>query len=201
MITRRALPMLPVLLLLGLCSAATARAEEPAEKKQEPKTDNVKIDDITLVVPKTWKQGEPKSKMRKAEFQLPVVEGDKEPPELVVYYFGSFSGSIQANVSRWIGQFEATGRKMRVTQGESPHGKYVVVDLSGTYNKPVGPPILQQSRPMPGARMLAAILTVEEKGHYYLKLTGLEKSVAASAKAFRASFGGEAAKEKEVEQK
>jgi gluconolactonase len=193
--------MLPVLLLLGACLTVAARGEEQAEKKQEPKTDEVKIDDITLIVPKTWKQGEPKNKMRKAEFLLPAVEGDKEPPELVIYYFGSFSGSIQANVNRWIGQFEPTGRKMKVTQGESPHGNYVVVDLSGTFNKPVGPPILQQSRPLPGARMLAAILTVEEKGHYYLKLTGLEKSVAASANAFRASFGGDATKEKEVEQK
>ena len=44
--------------------------------------------------------------------------------------------------------------------------------------------------------MLAAILAVEEKGNFFLKLTGENATVSASAEAFRASFGGKEADEK-----
>jgi hypothetical protein len=44
--------------------------------------------------------------------------------------------------------------------------------------------------------MLAAILAVEGKGNYFLKLTGENATVTAAAEAFRASFGGKAADEK-----
>ena len=48
--------------------------------------------------------------------------------------------------------------------------------------------------PQPGSRMLAAILKLKS-GNYFLKLTGPDKTVAAAAEAFRASFGGDKTKE------
>ena len=85
-----------------------------------------------------------------------------------------------------------------VSTGESPQGQYWIVDLSGTYNQPIGPPFMRRTKPLPEARMLAVILVVKEKkGVYYLKMVGGAKTVGSAAKLFRASFGGSADKEKD----
>jgi len=77
--------------------------------------------------------------------------------------------------------------------------KYVFVDLSGTYNQPIGPPIRRKTKPLTDARMLAVILQQSEsKRVYYLKFAGKSKTVSANAKAFRKSFGGNAQTEKEI---
>ena len=165
-----------------------------------PKTKAVEIDSFTLNLPESWKQTDVTSQFRKAQFEIPAVEDDPEPAELVVYYFGpQGGGGVEANVQRWVGQFDPDGREVKATTGESEQGKYVVVDVTGTYNKPIGPPIRQQTKPMPGARMLGVILHVAKGGNYFFKLTGPEKTVAQAADAFRASFGAKADDEKEYE--
>jgi gluconolactonase len=156
-----------------------------------------KVGEITLKTPATWKQSEPLSKLRLAQFEIPAAEGDKESAELAIFSFGG-GGDVKANVERWIGQFVADGRKVKVTGGKSDLGQYVFVDLSGTYQKPVGPPVLRKTEPMPGARMLAVILAVEGKGNYFLKLTGEQATVSAAVDAFRGSFGAKEADEKEL---
>jgi len=74
-----------------------------------------------------------------------------------------------------------------------------MVDIQGIYKKPVGPPIRRQTKSVPGSRMMSVILQVEGKGFYFLKLTGLQKTVEAAAKPFRASFDADELKEKELE--
>lgn len=180
-------------LSFALCAAANA--EDKAD--QPEKTRDVKVKDITLTVPESWKEQEPSNRLRLAQFDIPAAEGEKEPVELTIFSFGG--SSIQANVQRWIGQFDAKGRKAKVTQGESPQGKYVFVDLSGSYNQPVGPPVLRRTRKLPDARMLAVILVVKEKGVYFLKMAGANKTVSAAADAFRASFGADPKKEKTLQ--
>jgi gluconolactonase len=106
---------------------------------------------------------------------------------------------VKANVDRWINQFHADGRKAKVTAGKAELGQYVIVDVEGTYKKPVGPPIAGKTEDMKDARMLAAILAVEGKGNFFLKLTGENKTVTAAAEAFRASFGSKQADEKPFE--
>ncbi len=54
-----------------------------------------------------------------------------------------------------------------------------------------------KTRSIPGARLLGAVLKTSE-GTTYLKFTGLEKTIAAAAEDFRASFGGSAREEKEA---
>ena len=65
------------------------------------------------------------------------------------------------------------------------------VDLSGTYKKPTGPPFLRQTKPMPGARMLVAMIAIEKKGNYFFKLVGPEKTIAKNMAAFRAAIGAD----------
>ena len=72
-----------------------------------------------------------------------------------------------------------------------------MVELSGTWNKSIGPPIAMKTAKMPGARFLGVILHSGKGGDYYVRLTGPEKTVKENAKLFRAAFGADAEKEKE----
>ncbi len=175
-------------LMAALITASSASFLQAAE----PETVTISAQDLTLEVPKAWKQQQPSSRMRLAQFAIAPVEGELDPTELAV--FPPFGGSVSENVKRWIDQFQPSGRTVKMTQGTFSDGKYVLVDLAGTYNKPDGPPVMGKTKPTPEYKMLAAML-ITEKGNYFLKLTGPAKTVDATAAAFRKSFGGDATKE------
>jgi hypothetical protein len=161
----------------------------------------VTIQDITLTVPPTWKQQEPSSRLRAGQFGIPPVEGDKDPADLAISFFGGDGGGVDANLKRWTDQFTGEDKKVKLTQGTAAQGTYYFSEVSGTYQKPIGPPIAGKKEPTPGYRSLNVILQVPEKGNYFLRLIGPDKTVTAAAAAFRASFGGDAAKEKPYEMK
>ena len=184
-------------LLVG--GAALRRPVEVADAPAAGGTRDEKVGVLTMKVPLGWKSGRPSSRMRLAQFTVPKEKGDGEDGELVIYYFGrNQGGGVLANVRRWVGQFDAKDRKVRVLQGKVQSGEYTVVDATGTYNKPIGPPIQGRKKPTPGSRMLAVVLPTSE-GHYFLKLTGPAKTISAAAKPFRLLFGADASNEKELE--
>jgi gluconolactonase len=169
-------------------------AEEPAAKTKEFTAGNLKLD-----IPEGWDAKESSRPMRAAEIKVPAVEGDKEAGEIVVFFFGQGgAGGIQANIDRWVGQFEEKGRASKVTAGKTTQGDFTLVELSGTYKKPIGPPIAGQSKPMPGWRVLGAIVSTKA-GPYFVKFDGPDKTVTASAKAFRTAIGVVPDTEKPVE--
>lgn len=185
----------PNLLILMLLGASMSRADD----KPAGKTKEVKAGDITLVVPETWEAKPQVREPRVAHLEIPASEEGKEKGEYVVFYFGpQGAGGVQANVERWVGQFETEGRKVRRYSGEGTAGKYTVVDLAGTYKKPIGPPIMRQSKSMPGWRVLNVVVETKS-GPYFLKVDGPEKLIGAIESDFRKSFGGK--KESEKEQK
>lgn len=181
--------------VLGLSLAIYACTVEAADKPNE-----VKIKDITLKVPANWKSAPPSNNLRLAQFEIPAVKGDTEPAELVISSFGGTGGGTAANITRWIGQFASDGRKVKVTQGETNAGKYVFADISGTYNKSIGPPFLRKTKATPDSQMLGVILAMEGKPYYFLKMTGPKKTVSSVIDEFRASFGANAKDEKPFEQ-
>ena len=156
-------------------------------------TQEIKARDIVLQVPKSWKSNPPSNNMRLAQFAINAAEGDAEGAELVI--FPPFGGSVSQNVQRWIGQFAGEERQLKLTQGTAAQGKYVLVDVSGTYNKPDGPPFLRKTKPTPGYRMLAVLFSSKSGGNYSFKLTGPKKTVSGVTDQFRNSFGGDASKE------
>lgn len=167
-----------------------------AEEKPAAKTKKVEAKDITLNIPEGWKQKQG-SAMRVAEFEIPPAGDDKEPGEYVVFFFGKGQGGdAQANITRWVGQFEAEGRKARTVTGESAQGKYTLVDLSGTYNKSIGPPVAGKKKTLPGWRVINVMIETDA-GSYFLKLDGPQKTVAGVENEFRASFGAKKESEKE----
>jgi gluconolactonase len=200
--TRRLSPRHVGSLLLSLCVCSgvlPASADDKADKAAATgKTKMVKAGGLTLTVPEAWKEKEPSSNFRAAEIEVPAAGDDKSPGEFVVFNFGAGGGGgVQANVDRWIGQFDSEGRKVKVWKGMASQGEYTLVELTGTYKKPIGPPIQMKSKPVPGWRVLGVVLQAEG-GPYFIKLDGPDKTINAAANDFRASFGGNAKDEKEV---
>lgn len=183
-----------VVLALSLAGASFA-AEE--------KTVAIEAGDLKLNVPESWKKAERTNQFRLAQFAVPARKGEKETDaELVVFHFGAEGGGgVADNIERWKKQFDAEGREIKVTQGESEQGKYVFVELKGTFNKSVGPPILMKTEKIANARGLFVILSSKNSGNYFIRLTGSDGLVASQSDAFRKSFGGDAAKESEYKAK
>jgi gluconolactonase len=178
--------------LSSVLSGDHARGEDVAVKK-------VKVGDVVLVVPNTWKQQPPSNRLRLAQFGIPASGDDKEPAELSVFNFGG-GGAVAQQVDRWKGQFLPKDREFSMEQGKIELGAYVLVELSGTYKKSIGPPVLRKTTEMPGARMLVVMISTQ-KGNYFLKLVGLNATVSAAAADFRKSFGAPPKKSADTKKK
>jgi gluconolactonase len=168
---------------------ASAHAESTVDEK---------AGGLVLHLPSSWKKEQPKSRMRLMQFSVPAMEGDKENAELSVFSFPG-GGSVPQNIKRWIDQFAPANREVSLFQGKTKEGQYVLADISGTYKKPIGPPIAGRTKEVPGSRVLAVILTGPEGPEgkvYYLKLVGPDKTVAAESQRLRAAFDGDVAEEK-----
>ncbi len=217
-----------VFLALGMLSVGTLFAQDDAKPAEaEPRAEWAPKDTVQSIIkrdpetqkkglhlytPNTWTQGEPDNKLRLAQFKVPASAGDTEPVELTIFSFRNGAGGVQANVDRWVSQFQEAGRSKAIATGEGKQGLYVIVDLKGTYNMSVGPPIAGKKKAVPNARMLAVIIgirwdeevEVDKEGKkvkenvtksaiYFLKMAGPEKTVSDNEQAFRDAFGALAA--------
>jgi gluconolactonase len=76
----------------------------------------------------------------------------------------------------------------------------VLHDVSGTYMFTAGGPFAGgKKEARANHRSLSVVLTIKDKGNYFIRLTGTEKAVNAAAESFRNSFGGDAKAEKDYE--
>ena len=183
-------------------SDAAAEKSDKAEKKEEKKAEetvDVKIGDLDLKLPKSWKQSDATRPMRLATFEVPAAEGEKEKSEFVISSFAGGGGGVDANISRWVGQFAPEGREAVVVQGQAGGNDYFIANISGTFMKSAGPASGGKATPTPGQRVVNVFLNLEGKAVYFLKLTGPDAAVAAQLDAVRASFGGKPESEKEYE--
>ncbi len=139
--------------------------------------DRASLGGITVPLPAGWRVATPSSSMRVAEYELPASSGSAT---LAVFHFGpGQGGSVQANIDRWIGQFQqADGgdsrSKARLWNEEVAGMKISLVDLSGIYS--VGPMAGGSGEPQENYRMLGAIVE-SAKGPFFFKLTGPEGTV------------------------
>jgi hypothetical protein len=121
--------------------------------------------------------------MRKATYYPPRAAGDKDDPELAVFYFGpGQGGAIEANVDRWIKQFpdvkaDSVRREQREANGLRQH---TVEIANGTYSSgmPGGP-----TQPKPGFALLGGIVEAPS-GAYFFKMFGPKASVKAARDSF-----------------
>jgi hypothetical protein len=159
------------LAVVFLLTAAAAPAEQPAEP--------VKVGPFSFAIPEGWKKVTPSSPMRKA--QLEIGEGSAKA-EVTFFQFGGGQGGTAAdNVARWFGQFPGSEDKRKTENVQAGSVKITFASAEGTFSSgmPGGP-----TMPMTGYALCGAILESADE-NVYIKMTGPESVVKASAEAFK----------------
>jgi len=131
---------------------------------------------LQWTAPSNWKsQGE--RPMRLATYSVP------EGGECGVYYFGQGQGGgVDANIDRWVGQFQQPEGKPKVEK-RNIHGlKITTVDVSGSYTG-MGGPRAPEGPPKQGYRLLGAVVEGPQ-GSLFFKFIGPAKTVAQNQPAF-----------------
>jgi hypothetical protein len=155
---------------------AAAPASNAAVKEAAP----AKPSEVVYEAPAGWQKVENPNPMRKATFKIPRAEGDSEDAEMSVSQAG---GGVDANIQRWVGQFER-GKDDPVARKQVKVGDLDVttVELHGTFAGS-GMPGAPAAGPKPNWALLGAI--VETQGSLtFFKLTGPEKTIQSAKPAF-----------------
>jgi hypothetical protein len=147
---------------------------------------------LAYTAPADWRTRPASSSMRVAEFIVPRAQGDAEDGELILYYFGTGAGTIDANIDRWIGQIQqpdgsSTKDKAKRTSQTVNGLTVTLVDASGTYVAEMRPGATERYN-KPGFRLRAAVVETA-RGPYYIKMTGPAKTIGAAEAAFTAFLG------------
>jgi hypothetical protein len=121
--------------------------------------------------------------MRAATYDVPAAPGDAEGGECAVFFFGAGQGGgVQANIDRWLGQFQEKPAAAPVGKKQAFGGIVVTtIEHGGTYL--AGGPMQTNKTPKSGYQLVGSIAEAPE-GNVFFKLTGPAKTV----KAARASF-------------
>ncbi len=160
----------------GVDPRATLPANHPSLDSPPPRATVAPTPDDTpnlvWTAPAAWAVAPNPSTMRLATYKVPGPGGEAE---LSVARAG---GSADANIERWLGQFDQAGKDTR-TENTVRGMKVTIVEVSGTY---LGGMTGAQGN-HPGWSLLAAI--VQGKGDpYFFKMTGPTTTVRAARPAF-----------------
>lgn len=136
-----------------------------------------KVAGNSFTAPKAFTSVKPKSAMRKAQFT--VADADKQG-EIVFFYFGpGGAGGVDANITRWLGQFEEPKAEInskieKAKAGETP---VTFVSAQGTFtgNANWG--------------LLGAIIESKD-GAVFAKFTGPKATVKENTAAFKKMITG-----------
>ncbi len=152
-------------------------AEEKVEKK------SLTAGEFIFKYAKPWVSQEVTSSMRAGQLVYKQKSQYLEDVEMVIYFFGEGQGGgIEANINRWVGQFQGTPEK-KIEKKTLGDREVTFLAASGTYMQSSGGPFSGNKTAKPDSMMLAAILP-SSKGAVFLKLTGPKKSVEAMKAAF-----------------
>ena len=134
---------------------------------------------VTWRVPAGWTALANPNAMRIATYRLPRAPGDAEDSDISITRAG---GTTEANIERWMGQFDDRGKDIRSER--TVHGcKVTVVEVTGTYLG--GGMMGGASTRRPGWALLGAI--VEASGSpYFFKATGPAATIHSSRASFAA---------------
>ncbi len=137
---------------------------------------------IKWTPPSSWKQDAARA-MRVATYSIPASKGDAEGAECAVFYFGpGQGGSVDANVQRWVAQFETPdGKPLAASAPKKSKVNGLTVtrlDVQGTYLASAGP-MASSAVKKPGYKLMGAIVEAPE-GPVFFKLTGPAKTVTAA---------------------
>jgi len=135
-------------------------------------------------VPSEWTTTPNASSMRLATYHVPAAKGDADETEVSVVRAG---GTTEANIDRWIKQFDEAGKDER-TEKTVGGFKITIVELSGRY---LGGAMMPsgESEPRKGWSLLGAVVETPSSP-YFFKMTGPTASVKAARAAFVALLDG-----------
>ena len=151
----------------------SAQVMPPAESSDDP--------GLAWTLPKRWKTAGDRP-MRYATYIIPAAAGDRDDAECAVFYFGpNQGGTVDANISRWIDQFEGIDSPQRSVR-QSAGVQVSVVKVNGTFLAPSGPKMESRGK-KPGYSLLGAIAEGPH-GMVFFKLTGPNKTVHAAEPEF-----------------
>jgi hypothetical protein len=156
------------------CAGFALAAEAPA---------TFQVSEFTFKRPPAWEWIETTSAMRKAQLKVPSAD-KKESAEVVFYYFGQGGGGgTQANVDRWLGQFQEPKEQIKAkVEGVTVNNRKVTyVQAEGTYlsGMPGG-----TKTPQPNSMLLGAVLE-SGSGNVFVKMTGPSALTKASFNEFK----------------
>lgn len=148
----------------------------------------IQAGNLTYTAPSAWKPRPAASTMRVAEFVVPRTAGDPEDAEVVIFYFGGGGGSVDANIERWIGQFQQPGGAPAKGSARNSFAvgalKVTTVDVDGAY--------VAETRPGSGERLnkpkfrMRAAVVETPRGPYFVKFTGPQATVSQGLPTFDA---------------
>jgi hypothetical protein len=141
--------------------------------------------EITWVDPPGLKRVPPKSGMRKASYDVPHVDTDKEDGDLAVFYFGpGQGGSVVANMDRWVKQFSGVdpGDVKRFDREANGLREHVVEIVRGTFD--AGSMSMSGDAAPKKDYALEGAIVEAPSGAYFFKMTGPAKTIAAGKPAF-----------------
>lgn len=140
---------------------------------------------VKWTAPATWRLQTARP-MRVATYEIPAAAGS-EPGECGVFHFGQGQGgSVEDNLARWAGQFEAAAppkKETRTVRALRVH----TIDLSGTYLASGGP-MMQTQAKKPGYRLLGAIVEAP-RGLVFFKCTGPAATIGKAQSEFESLVG------------
>jgi hypothetical protein len=136
-------------------------------------------------VPGRWTREEG-SPMRLATYGIPAASGDAEGGRCAVYYFGpGQGGGTDANIQRWIGEFENPESPKRSTKSIREL-QISTVRVRGTYMAHAGMGGGSETRPN---HQLYGAIVEGPSGSVFFKFTGPAKTVDAAAGEFESMIG------------
>lgn len=153
--------------------AGMPSAAEPTGTAQDP--------GVAWQAPPRWVE-ELATGMRLATYVVPAPPSGGEAARCAVYYFGpGQGGGTDANIERWIGEFENPAKPAR-RDSEVRGLKVSRIEVTGTYLAHADP-AQGSSGPSPDWTLIGAIVE-GPNGALFFKLTGPSGSAAPAAKEF-----------------
>ena len=169
------MPLVRALLFVLSVAIATTSALSAAES----------AGGMSWTMPAGWKTM-PDRPMRAASYVVSPIAPDTAASDCVVYFFGrGQGGSVADNIERWRNQvLGADGKTAPAKVDKRQNGGLTItrVDSTGSYTG-MGGPMATTARPVPGYRLLGAIVE-GPGGNVFVKFTGPAKTVAANQPAF-----------------
>ena len=170
---------------MGTMSQAHATAmQDPTVSMNDD--GSIQVGPLKSQFPKDWKSVQPSSSMRRAQFSLPAPNGDDgDAGEMTVFYFGPNAGGVEANITRWVGQFtKADGsalgendvERTTMQMGGMP---ITIVKFKGT-QKPSSMPGMAPTPERKNSMNISGIVMTPD-GPWFFKGTGPEKTMEAQS--------------------